>query len=475
MKIVVVGGGFAGCAAALAAARMGACVTLLERTDMLCGTGVVGGIMRNNGRYTAAEEMIAMGGGQLFTLIDRNCRHKNIEFPGHAHASLFDVAKVPAAVARYLIDSGVDIRWMSRVTSVEMRPSCRDGNDRVLERIKDSQGNIYEADAFIDATGTAGPAAMCSKHGNGCAMCVLRCPAFGGRISLCALCGIKEFAARRKVAASTDSDTSAPGTVQSAAAAITDSDTSASGTLQSASAAITDSDTPVLYGAMSGSCKLMKESLSLGIQEHLNLKGCAVIKVPDALVENHLDMKACQQYALPEYAGNLILLDTGHAKLMTPWFPLEKLHQVPGFENARYEDPYAGGKGNSIRLTAMVRREDTMKVCGLANVFCGGEKAGPFVGHTEAIVTGTLAGHNAVCLSAGRPLLTLPESTACGDAIAWVRKQMDTETGLDYKYTFSGSILFDRMKAKGLYTTDTRRIRDRIADCGMENVFAGVV
>lgn len=439
MKIVVVGGGFAGCAAALAAARMGAEVTLLERTDMLCGTGVVGGIMRNNGRYTAAEEMIAMGGGQLFTLIDRNCRHKNIEFPGHAHASLFDVARVPAAVARYLSDCGVDIRWQSRVTSVEMHPACRDGGDRMLDRIKDGQGNIYEADAFIDATGTAGPAAMCSKHGNGCAMCVLRCPVFGGRISLCALCGIKEFAARRKTTAGADSGISAA------------------------------------FGAMSGSCKLMKGSLSPEIQELLNRKGCAIIKIPDALVENHLDMKACQQYALPEYAGNLILLDTGHAKLMTPWFPLEKLHQVPGFENARYEDPYAGGKGNSIRLTAMVPRENTMKVCGLANVFCGGEKAGPFVGHTEALVTGTLAGHNAVCMSAGRPLLTLPESTACGDAIAWVRQQIDIEAGLNYKYTFSGSILFDRMKAKGLYTTDTRKIRDRIEDCGMENVFADVI
>lgn len=474
MKIVVVGGGFAGCAAALAAARMGAEVTLLERTDMLCGTGVVGGIMRNNGRYTAAEEMIAMGGGQLFTLIDRNCRHKNIEFPGHAHASLFDVARVPAAVARYLNDCGVDIRWQSRVTSVEMHPACRDGGDRVLDRIKDGQGNIYEADAFVDATGTAGPAAMCSKHGNGCAMCVLRCPAFGGRISLCALCGIKEFAARRKTTAGADSGISAAG-MQSATAAIPDSDISAAGIPQSEADVASDSGASAAFGAMSGSCKLMKGSLSSEIQELLNRKGCAIIKVPDALVENHLDMKACQQYALPEYAGNLILLDTGHAKLMTPWFPLEKLHQVPGFENARYEDPYAGGKGNSIRLTAMAPREDTMKVCGLANVFCGGEKAGPFVGHTEALVTGTLAGHNAVCMSAGRPLLTLPESTACGDAIAWVREQMDTEAGLNYKYTFSGSILFDRMKAKGLYTTDTRKIRDRIEDCGMENVFAGVV
>ena len=61
-KIVVIGGGWSGCAAALGAHQAGAEVVLLERQDSLLGTGQVGGIMRNNGRYTAAEEMIAMGG-----------------------------------------------------------------------------------------------------------------------------------------------------------------------------------------------------------------------------------------------------------------------------------------------------------------------------------------------------------------------------------------------------------------------------
>ena len=56
MKVVVVGGGWAGCGAALAAGKQGAEVVLIERTDMLLGTGLVGGIMRNNGRFTAAEK-----------------------------------------------------------------------------------------------------------------------------------------------------------------------------------------------------------------------------------------------------------------------------------------------------------------------------------------------------------------------------------------------------------------------------------
>ena len=46
---------------------------------------------------------------------------------------------------------------------------------------------------------------------------------------------------------------------------------------------------------------------------------------------------------MSEFEQNLILLDTGHAKLMTPFFPLDLLREIPGFENARYEDLYAGG------------------------------------------------------------------------------------------------------------------------------------
>ena len=62
MKVVIVGGGWAGSGAAMAAKNAGADeVVVLERTDLLLGTGLVGGIMRNNGRFTATEEAIAMG------------------------------------------------------------------------------------------------------------------------------------------------------------------------------------------------------------------------------------------------------------------------------------------------------------------------------------------------------------------------------------------------------------------------------
>ena len=54
MKVIIVGGGWSGCAAALTAKKAGAEVHVYEKTDLLLGLGNVGGIMRNNGRYTAS-------------------------------------------------------------------------------------------------------------------------------------------------------------------------------------------------------------------------------------------------------------------------------------------------------------------------------------------------------------------------------------------------------------------------------------
>lgn len=415
MKIIVVGGGFAGCAAAVQAAKMGAEVSLIERTDMLCGTGAVGGIFRNNGRYTAAEEMIAMGGGEVFKVLDEYARHKNISFPGHEHASLFDVAKVPVVMERLLESFGVTLYKCTRISAVHMQENY------TIKEIVSDDGTVFGGDVFIDATGTAGPLNMCYKNGRGCASCVLRCSTFGGRISLSALCGVREYAVKG------------------------------------------DGER---FGAMSGSCKLMKESLSGDIQKVLNKKGVAVIPVPKHLQEDHRSMKACQQYTAREYAENIILLDTGHAKMMTPFFSLEKLHKIPGFEYARYEDPYAGGVGNSIRFTAMVKRENNMKVKGMSNLFCAGEKSGAFVGHTEAIVTGVLAGYNAVknALDLESELLVLPVETACGFGIDFAKEKRE-------KCTFSGTHLLELLKEKRLYTTDTNVIYKRVKDCGLENVF----
>jgi hypothetical protein len=365
-----------------------------------------------------------MGGGELFHLMDGCALHTAVGFPGHRHASLYNVALIEPVVKNLLLERGVGLVLQGRMTDVEM-----DGRRIAAVVMKRNEERVrIDGQVFVDTTGSAGPPANCNKYGNGCAMCILRCHAFGGRVSLAAKAGVKEVAAK------------SGGRV----------------------------------GAMSGSCKLHKESLDPTLVEELNRKGVVVVPLPqEALIKGKLAIKACQQYALPEFENNLVLLNTGHAKLMTPFFPLDILRIVPGFEHARYEDPYAGGLGNSIRFCAMSPRDDALRVEGVDNLFCAGEKAGPLVGHTEAICTGTLAGYNAVRSIRGEAPLLIPEGTAVGDAISFVRRQMATEEGLSLKYTFSGSVYFQRMQELGLYETNPGKIADRVASTGLEGIFTG--
>ena len=133
-KVVIIGGGWSGCAAALSAKKAGAEVTLLEKTDLLLGLGNVGGIMRNNGRFTAAEENIALGAKELFGITDKCSRHVNIDFPGHKHASLYDVTKVEPNVRRLLREKGIDVRLISRGVDVVMSRGA-DESEAIIEKI----------------------------------------------------------------------------------------------------------------------------------------------------------------------------------------------------------------------------------------------------------------------------------------------------------------------------------------------------
>ncbi|MDT8716559.1 FAD-dependent oxidoreductase [Clostridium sp. 19966] len=420
MKVIIIGGGWAGVSAALTAKKAGADVEIFERTDMLLGLGNVGGIMRNNGRFTAAEEIIAMGAGELIDITDRNSRHVNIDFPGHNHASLYDVNKIEVDVRNFLEERDIKVSFTARVVDIEKQSNH-------IKGIYLEDESFHEADVFVEATGSTGPMGNCLKYGNGCAMCVLRCPTFGPRISISAKAGAEDYHGEREDG---------------------------------------------LFGAFSGSCKLAKDSLSEEVVSELNEKGVVILKVPPEDVNmDKLKIKVCQQYDLPEFAQNIVLLDTGNAKLMSSFYPLAKLRKIKGLEHAKYIDPYAGGKGNSIRYLSMAPRDDTMKVKGIDNLFVGGEKAGLFVGHTEAMVTGAVAGTNAVRQAIGQELLILPRETASGDIIAYANEKIETTEGRRNRYTFAGAGYFKHMQEAGLYTTDVKEIEDRIEKTGLKDVF----
>ncbi|BDR75570.1 FAD-dependent oxidoreductase [Clostridium tetani] len=422
MKVIVIGGGWAGASAAITAKKAGAQVILYEKTDMLIGLGNVGGIMRNNGRYTAAEELINLGAGDLIKITDKNTRHKNIDFPGHNHAWLYDVNKIEPDVRDYLKNLGIEINFMSRVVDIEKQ------GKRIIG-IYLSDGTYVKGDVFIEATGSTGPMGNCLRYGNGCSMCILRCPSFGPRVSISARAGVEDLQGERE---------------------------------------------DDVYGAFSGSCKLCKESLSEDLLREIEEKGSVVLKVPPEDVNlDKLKLKVCQQYALKEFAENIILLDTGHIKLMSSYYPLDKLRKIKGLEKAKYIDPYAGGKANSIRYLSVAPRRDSMKVKGIDNLFCAGEKSGLFVGHTEAMCTGALAGHNAVRHLLGMPLLILPRTLAIGDLISYANFKMATKEGRRKRYTFAGAEYFERMKNTGLYSTDNQEIVKRVEKLNLLGIMEG--
>ncbi|MZK49785.1 FAD-dependent oxidoreductase [Clostridium beijerinckii] len=420
MKVIIIGGGWAGCSAALEAVKLGAEVELYERTDLLLGVGNVGGIMRNNGRYTAAEELINLGAGDFIRIMDSIAIHKNIDFPEHKHAWLCDIGKAEPIVRRYLIECGVKIFLQSRITDVNME-------DNKIKSLVLFNKDIITGDVFVETTGSTGSMPNCVKYGNGCVMCTLRCPSFGARVSISSRAGVNDLVGER-----------------------------ANG----------------MKGAMSGSCEFPRESLSKDIVKELEKSGVVVIPIPKEDIHlEKLEQKVCQQYATLQFAENIILLDTGRIKLMTSHYPLDKLRKIKGLENVVYIDPLVGSNGNSIRYLCAAPRNNSMQVNGVENLFCGGEKSGFFVGHTEAMTTGTLAGYNAVQYLEKKPLLELPRELATGDIIAYANDKVK-EGKMSERYTFSGAEYFERMKDLGLYSIDNDEIRSRVKKLNLTNIFS---
>ena len=68
-------------------------------------------------------------------------------------------------------------------------------------------------------------------------------------------------------------------------------------------------------------------------------------------------------------------------------------------------------------------------------------------------------------------MLVLPEESVLGYTIDYVRQQMQTPEGLGLKFTFSGSVLFERMKQKKMYSTDADAIKERVKKAGLKGIF----
>lgn len=419
-RVVVVGAGFAGCAAAISAAKAGAEVVLLERMDFVVASGIRAGRMNYNGKLVAAEEARAMGGGDVFEALESIVLHrKNIVDEGNGY--VYNAILVDPTVRRAVEKAGVDLRLESRVTDVTV-----DG--RKVKSVKVDKKGTVEGDVFIDASGSAGGLPICRRYGGGCAMCVThRCPTFGDRVSIATKAGVPELVRRRP--------DGTPGTIDAA-------------------------------------LSLHKASLDPVLLSRLEREGAISIPLPREFVDSKrlYIIGGIRSQKQMEY---LNLVDIGiTAKCVGNGSMLpEELRTIPGLEHAVIDNPPAVGAGNRINWVSMAPRRDTLRVHEYDNLFVAGQKGGPLGGIAEVIVTGVLAGHNAARAAVGADMITLPRTTAIGDFVAFTGEVMVAGgDGMNMGYSFAHQVYFARMKQRGFYPSDVPTVHRRIKDLGLTGV-----
>ena len=189
----------------------------------------------------------------IIKITDKCARHTNIDFPGHKHATLYDVNKIEGAVREHLKALGINIHLEKRVNDVDV-------DKNKIRGILLSDDTYVTGDVFIETTGSTGPMGNCLRYGNGCSMCVLRCPAFGPRISISARCGVADIQGERN-----------------------------------------DDE----LGAFSGSCKLAKESLSDEIREELD----SLIAEAEEVIRVEHDHKACVEKPIDRKQAKIAKID----------------------------------------------------------------------------------------------------------------------------------------------------------------------
>ena len=116
----------------------------------------------------------------------------------------------------------------------------------------------------------------------------------------------------------------------------------------------------------------------------------------------------------------------------------------------------------------MAYRDNSLKVDGFDNVFCAGTKCGPQHSLIDAVITGDLAGYNAVRWGLGLNCLDLPKTLALGAYIDHVGKMMRTKEGLKNRY---GVKVPELLKALNVYREDKEEIVKEVEKAGLLGVY----
>lgn len=161
--IAVAGAGVAGCAAALAAARRGCRVALIEKQTLIGGLATSGLIFVYLPLCDGYGHQVTFGLAE--ELLKRSLKYSPYDLPpdwggsgmrntarGNRYECYFSPAGFVLALDEALNEAGVDL-WLE--TAVCQVNSDQDGKIRSIEVENISGHGIIEADCFVDATGSA--------------------------------------------------------------------------------------------------------------------------------------------------------------------------------------------------------------------------------------------------------------------------------------------------------------------------------
>lgn len=161
-EVLVVGGGPAGLAAAVAAAQQGADTLLIERYGFLGGMGTAGGVTNFAGLYGRREgQMQQLVHGVVDELLERIEALGGLNAPqdgmsGRIRVRSYDVAAYKCAADAWLMAHGVRLLFHALACGVELQ----DGRIQAVLLQTRSGRFALKAQQFIDASGDADLAAL---------------------------------------------------------------------------------------------------------------------------------------------------------------------------------------------------------------------------------------------------------------------------------------------------------------------------